>query len=616
MKEIKIWESNLKDKCSFINNIDDFINYLEENNITDFTLCSIYECSQEPKTYLDYLAKKKDLNIIYTNKEHQVTISNVGLNKDIIVNPKFYQEHKEKIIECIKNITIKKIKSKPFTLFISDILVTDEFINLLTTSPELEKTHIHISNDINNPLTKEQIQKIQEHHLELKYDDEKISTNKLINYYTITDLKELKYISIKENISENEIENFIYLNPECIITIYAINNEDELSYLSNLKKIFNILKNHNKKYNILITIENREQLKQTNILNIDNINLTIENDNYGYTKEKYLKEEEQLDKLIEPIKKANLSPYEKYLAVYNIVKQFKPYKENHQNLDSSRYLRYILNNEYMVCVGYSNLLKVLLDKVGIPCIKQSVSVDISYDNGFTAEEIETNTSGHARNIIKIDDPKYNIHGIYIADATWDNDMELDLYYNASMTFDRKKEARRLEVLTSEDLLLDFHNFEEFQQKLDYYLKKEYKHQRETYEENSINSLKQAYNKAYNEILTLLSTLDYPKYLELYNKYDQQIKDNEKNFKQLENIYSEFLTDYASYIIPLSNQKIEKETLLQAAINTKTSLNSYQKEELEKLKNNIKSTYDEYEDKVFPYEYDHNTQHNLDTKHKK
>lgn len=101
----------------------------------------------------------------------------------------------------------------------------------------------------------------------------------------------------------------------------------------------------------------------------------------------------------------------------------------------------------------------------------SVGVDTSYDDGFTTEDKPTNIEGHQRNIIKNDDNKYNIHGIFIADATWDNHMKYDLYANASMTFDRKKEAERLEKLNDYDLLLDFHNFEEFTKKLNFFLKK-------------------------------------------------------------------------------------------------------------------------------------------------
>lgn len=607
MKEIKLWKSKLKDQCTYLNTIDDFINYLKQNNITCFNITDKYNYEDEPQLYLDSIARKQNLNITYTDNEHKAVIINLGMSQEVIINSSFYQEHQEQIIDRIKVNTLEQIKNKPNYIYISDILISDEFIDILINSPELSETSIYISTDINKNLTDEQIKKLQDNHLEVSINGTLISTNKIIKFYTLSNLKNITRLRIDENITERELENFIYLENNCQIKINPLDINDEQTYINSLINIFNVLKKHNRSYNIIIEINNRELLNQSKILNINNINLIIVNDLYDYSKEEYLKEEEQLDKLIKPIKEANLSPYEKYLAVYNIVKQFKPYKEHNDDPNQSRYLRYILNNEYMVCVGYSTLLKTLLDKVGIPCMKYSVSVDTSYDDGFTQEEIPVNIEGHARNIIKLDDPKYNIHGIYIVDATWDNDMEKDLYYNASMTFNRKKEAKRLERLNNEDLLLDFHNFEEFNEKLNYYLTSKYRSVKSISLNTTkrINIIKDAYFSAYNEILTILSILDYPKYKELYNKYDKLIFDNESDFTKLEQIYSQFLTEYAQYILPLSNKEISKDTLLKAAINTKSALNTYNIEQLTNLKENINSTYEAYENQLFPYTYDPN-----------
>lgn len=170
----------------------------------------------------------------------------------------------------------------------------------------------------------------------------------------------------------------------------------------------------------------------------------------------------------------------------------------------------------------------------------------------------------------------------------------------------KKEANRLERLSSEDLLLDFHNFEEFNKKLNYYLTSTYKHKKELFpNKDKTELIKKTYFESYTEILTLLSILDYRKYQELYNKYDSKINNNNDNLKKLEQIYSELLTEYASYILPLSNKKITKDTLLQAAINTKKSLNTYNEDQLNILKENLTTTYEMYESKAFPYIYDPN-----------
>lgn len=215
------------------------------------------------------------------------------------------------------------------------------------------------------------------------------------------------------------------------------------------------------------------------------------------------------------------------------------------------------------------------------------------------EDKATEIEGHQRNIIKIDDDKYNIHGIFIADATWDNSQNYDLYQNSAMTFDRKKEAKSLETLNDYDLLLDFHNFEEFTKKLNFFLKKKI---RDTaFKEKPYNEkLTTAYTQAYQKIMEILSKLDYPKFLEFYNKYDEKIKKFNISLKEIEEISSDFLTEYATYILPLTNKKIDKTTLLDAATNTKVSLNdSLDKEETRK---EIEAINDEIEEYAFPYSY--------------
>ncbi len=100
---------------------------------------------------------------------------------------------------------------------------------------------------------------------------------------------------------------------------------------------------------------------------------------FSFALQNNLKEEEQLDKLIEPIKNLNLSPYEKYLAVYNIVKNFKPYKQSDNGDDKDRFLKDILNNEFIVCAGFTKLLECLLDKVNINSQELILDIDGSYD---------------------------------------------------------------------------------------------------------------------------------------------------------------------------------------------------------------------------------------------
>ena len=131
----------------------------------------------------------------------------------------------------------------------------------------------------------------------------------------------LNQFRIDIDITNEELQKLITIKDNKQIRIDYPSPEDinERIYLSELKRIFDILNSHQKTYNIEINIKNRKLLNQSNLLNYQNINLTINNDYHTYTKEEYLSEEQQLDNLIKQIKESNLSPYEKYLAVYNIV---------------------------------------------------------------------------------------------------------------------------------------------------------------------------------------------------------------------------------------------------------------------------------------------------------
>lgn len=604
IRHLNIWETTLNEKCQYINTIDDFLSFLESNNDYDFIVSEYHHPTEKPKSILDNIATKSNVHLTYTDNNHNVTVWTPSPNrKTIIVNPTFFENHKNEISNYIKNKINEHFQTKIFFITIPDFLISTQLINELLHHNQISDITIYISNITNQPLTEEQINLFKANQLEVRHNGNLISTNKLINNYTLKDLNKNNPLRIKYPLSNQEIENFIHIKDDTIINIpnKSLTSFNEQDYLSNLQKICNILKTHHKKYNLKININNRELLKQSAILDTPNINFTIENESYEYQQDEYLQEEEQLDKLIEPIKNANLSPYEKYLAVYNIVKNFKPYKENKNNKYESRYLRYILNNEYIVCVGFANLLTTLLNKINIPAMNIGVGIDTSYDSGFTLEDKPTEIAGHQRNIIKIDDEKYNIHGIFLADATWDNSMKQDIYKNSNMTFDQKKEAKRLETLTDYDLLLDFHNFEEFKEKLNFYLKKDIRENpftKKSYQEKLIT----AYQNTYKKIMEILSNLDYPKFTEFYNKY-QEITNYDITLKEIEEISSKFLTEYATYILPLTNKKISKATLFEAAVNTRIALNkNLNKEETKKQ---IVEQNDKLENTVFPYHYDPN-----------
>ena len=427
---------------------------------------------------------------------------------------------------------------------------------------------------------------------------------------SFNDLKIKDHITIPDNLSVNELDNLEYLKNNISITIDPnyITSQNELTYYSNIKKIIDRLKRYRKTYNLTIEVNNRELLRQSRLLDSipSNINLTILNNGYNYSLTEYLSEETKLEHLVAPIRKCNLSPLEKYLAVYDIVKSFKPYKDNEEDKRQSRELRYILkdDNEYIVCVGFARLLLELLNRIEIPCKYLHVDVDDSYENKYSNDNLNINFVGHARNLIKIDDDKYNIHGIYLSDSTFDNKKERNIYLHSLLTFDRLKEAKNLEKLNDIDLLLDFHTLDEFKKKITYFLKKE-NNLLQGKNDGNLDLTRRTYKNLYLKIMDVLKCIDEPFFIKLHNKYNNNLCDNIKDvdLNELNKIISHFTTEYYYFIASLTNNEIDTNTILTAASTAKKTLYDLSNEELAAWIRKLIDDSKYAENAMFPYVYD-------------
>ena len=103
-----------------------------------------------------------------------------------------------------------------------------------------------------------------------------------------------------------------------------------------------------------------------------------------------------------------LSPFEKYIYAYRIISRFAYNDENRgESFEISRQIVGVLNSNRIVCVGYADLLSQLCERIGIECYQQDVACD-----GRLID--------HCNCCVKINDDKYNIHGIYYADPCWDS----------------------------------------------------------------------------------------------------------------------------------------------------------------------------------------------------
>lgn len=618
---------------NFFDNFQDFINYLNNSRSNnEFLIKEMFDLKNDDN-FVGVLEKKairENFKLIYTDYNHPIAVSNFSLLSNFI-SPAFFNEHKEEFINYYRNIFSKKLFESDKYVKIYDFSFDENYLNEIIKHNEKKYTYIMIEG---KELSDNFINTIKENHIyfEIKKGKEinKISTNIAFSFYTFNDLDNISDLNIEiNNLSEEDIknlDNLKYLNQSATINIMSQGIINEKLYYEKIKKLVNFLSKHNKTYNIKFNVYNREIFKNSHLLeNVsDNFNIFIENDLSEYDLKSYLNEEIKLDNLIRTIKDANLSQFEKYLAVYNVVKQFKEYKENSNDLEQSRYIRYILDNEYIVCLGFAKLLEMLLDKLDIPCINIGADIDISYKDGFTMEEIPTNHNMHARNMIKIDDDKYNIHGYYLADPTWDNDLNKDLYFNSIMTFDRKKEYYRMEYLHDYDLLYDFHDIDEFKEKISIYIKRKnngyiYDYTKygkpknltpDEYKKKFINDYFDTYKTLLNDIFYFLKKLDYEKFDYFYNKYDYFYK----NFNLLDNVsldditnkINEFLNEYYQYIINKVNNKVDNEVIFNAASEVLKVINGFSDEEIISWRNEQNELYNKFETVIYPYKYDPNS----------
>ena len=132
----------------------------------------------------------------------------------------------------------------------------------------------------------------------------------------------------------------------------------------------------------------------------------------GNNKEIAFKEYEDtiitINNFVDSIKSFDFSPLETIMYVYDIVRD-RIYKEVDENEDKmiSRNLTSALLGDKIVCVGYAVIFSTLLNRLGIAC-----------DEVFLRQPGKK--VGHARNVIRIKDDKYNVDGIYYFDPTWNS----------------------------------------------------------------------------------------------------------------------------------------------------------------------------------------------------
>lgn len=312
-----------------------------------------------------------------------------------------------------------------------------------------------------------------------------------------------KLEEISNIIQKIQLEN---ANELCIdLSMYTI---DDIKKINN---IFLEISKLNIKPNILIRLHKLCELDLMDIGNYKNLNFRIVIDDYTYNYEELNMMNLELKKYLTNIVNESMSPYEKYISIYNFVRKYKKYKiiEKTKLIDLSQLinnkhqsssLKYILENDYIDCRGFSYLLQTMLNMVGIESVE--FGFDVYRNDG-------SKLGGHARTLINIDDDKYDLHGIYISDATWDADnLDGNLEYSLLPLSSMRNEMYGKCETT---LLFDSLNTEEFKSNINELC-------------SNIN-----YGNFKLKVLEMICSIDKKTALEL-----RKIDDNDEFYKQLMN----------------------------------------------------------------------------------
>lgn len=225
-------------------------------------------------------------------------------------------------------------------------------------------------------------------------------------------IKEIEKKSLTRLFDETE---YIKINLSTKKLISFINNNKEILEKKIVpKKVFDYSENSIKEVELLQN-------------NIPNLYLKVDN-NLGLVEaSEYLKGTRIIRNIVENVKKLTDSPLEQTMLVYDLVRNKKYKKEEKviEKYDSRSTIRALLYDN-RVCLGYANIFSSI-------CSELNIRNRIIY--------LKTENSGHARNILYINDKKYGIEGAYYFDSTWDSKKQEDdnAYLSSYKYFAKTKE---------------------------------------------------------------------------------------------------------------------------------------------------------------------------------
>ena len=507
--------------------------------------------------------EQRDLVAKYNDDEHGIVyieqilddIGTLSFDRD------FYLRNKEEIDKQILRI-LSTTKSDSIRL--EKEFISEDFVRAISQNTNIKTVYLGSNNDkytltkdIYDILFNSSIEEIHSADSSLELRDVfggKIYCNDnrtLVAGYKYNTLIKSSEIVIRRVLADEELKYLKYVNSDCTVRFTRIIDFD------NFLKVIKVLEN---KPNVTIKIELRtkEGYSCKNEFNtiIDkhpellrrNILVKVEGEDYDIRD--YSNYENKLNALIKDA--YGLSPFERYLYAYNVVKKFRKYEENDNDKMEARDLYKILkkDNKSIVCHGYAVLLHDLLEKLGIESEVFSVSVETGFkkvpiDVEVTPDGVETGRAGHSRVRVHIVDPKYDIDGIYFADPTWDNNMNNDAYNHALMTQEEYLMSRRFIFFKRNNIEDVFYSktIDEFYIKANFWMSSRIRIEKSNYEDRISLSYENELSEIYMEYMTVLKDFDENEYnnvnLLFRNlKNTKYIPSNAKDFEKREKKYLE------------------------------------------------------------------------------
>lgn len=250
-----------------------------------------------------------------------------------------------------------------------------------------------------------------------------------INVHTMVDESFLELISDKtiiDNIIEEMKFNLQFEEFEQIFPFYhyVIDHCNDIDFFTNFDEVYingiyedvaeYLRRNPQLLDKKIILAEQLELDKDTAIRLKDvfkdfpNIKLRVNGNSELISLTQYEDTVNAIDNLVDKVSRYNYSPLEQLILAYDLIRdRFYVKEDDSEDYSVSRDLTSSLLGNKIVCVGFANIFDAV-------CRKLNIQSTI-----FLLNNRKDTSTGHARNMIFLQDEKYGIEGLYFFDPTFD-----------------------------------------------------------------------------------------------------------------------------------------------------------------------------------------------------